>query len=72
MDETDKPPSISDSKGSRSATRNSGIGLSDLYRIPIWRGGNIAGMGIHGVTCSNCLHQHKTLDMGIRKNGEEG
>ena len=64
-EETEKPPSISDSAGSCSPTRHRGIDFSDLYRIPIWRGGNLAGMGIHRNTCNNSLHQHKVVDLGV-------
>lgn len=69
MDSADeKPPSISDSKGSRSPTRDNRTNFSDLHWLPIWRGGNCAGMGVHGVTRSDSLHQHKVMDMVFGEN----
>ena len=65
----DKPP-LSDSKGSRSPAGNCGIDFSYLYRIPIWRGGNLAGMGIYGDTCSHSIYKHKVMDLGTRENDQ--
>ena len=62
--EEDKPPSLQDSKRNRSSTRNSRIGFSDLYWIPIWRGGNLPGMGIHGDIGDNSLCKHEIMDLG--------
>ena len=60
----EEPPSIQNSKRSGSSTRNRGVNPCDIYRIPIWRGGNLAGMAIHGDTCCDSLHQHKVMDLG--------
>ena len=71
MDVEEKPPSLQNSKRNRSPLRGSRISLCDYNRIPIWRGGNLAGLAIHGITCCDSLHQHKVVDMGARKDDQE-
>ena len=66
---SEKPPSLQDSKRSCCPTRNSRVNFSDLYRIPIWRGGNLAGMGIRGDIGNYSLHQHKAVDLVFGKDG---
>ena len=64
----DKPPGLQDSKGVRSPTRNSGIGFSDRNRIPIWRGGNLAGLALHGDIGNSSLHKHEVMDLVFGEN----
>ncbi len=66
--EEDKPPSLQDSEGSRSPTRDNRIGFSDLNRIPIWRGGNLTGLGIHGDIGCNRIYKYKVMDMVFGEN----
>ena len=66
MNESDKPPPLQDSKRNCSSLRYSRVGLSDLYRIPIWRGGNLAGMAIHRDISRDCLYKHKVMDLVFR------
>ena len=62
--EEDKPPPLQDSKGISSSIRHSGVDFSDLYRIPIWRGGNLAGLAIHGDISRSSLWKHQIVDLG--------
>ena len=66
----EEPPGLQASKGSRSPAGNSGIDFSNLYRIPIWRGGNLAGLALHRNIGNNRLYKHKIMDLGIRKDDE--
>ena len=65
----EKPPSIQNGKGTRSPLRNNRINFSHYNRIPIWRGGNLAGLAIHGDIGRDSLCLNTPLDLG---NGEDG
>ena len=68
MDAEEKPPSLQNITGTCGPARNSGVDFSDLYRIPIWRGGNLTGMGIRGSFGNHSLHKHKAVDLVLGKN----
>jgi len=63
-----KPPSaVPDSQGNSSVGRHTGVSVSDVCWLPVWRGGAIAGLALHSYPCPDRLWQHKALDMGNGK-----
>jgi len=63
MSSYEEPPSLQDSKGSRSPARNSGVNPCDSDWIPLWRRGLLPSVAFNGDISCNSLHQHKVVDL---------